>query len=81
MPFLKPAFNRNQFGGNFGGPILKDKMFFFLDYEGFRQTLTPLFVLTLPTQNELNGNLVVPVTNPITGVTYPAGTSIPSSAV
>src|ERR1700733_7489284 len=59
-PFKKPAFNRNQFGMNFGGPILRDKLFYFLDYEGFRQTLTPLTVLTLPTQDELNGNLVVP---------------------
>ena len=55
---------------NLGGPILKDKLFFFLDYEGFRQTLKPLSVLTLPTQNELNGILVVPVKNPITGQTY-----------
>ena len=41
-PFKKPTFNRNQFGMNFGGPILRDKLFYFLDYEGFRQTLTPL---------------------------------------
>ena len=80
VPFRKPTSNRNQFGGNFGGPILRDKMFFFLDYEGLRAITKPLYVLTLPTQNELNGNLVVPVTNPITGITYPAGTSIPSSA-
>ena len=79
-PFREPAFNRNQFGMNFGGPIMKDKMFFFLDYEGFRQTLTPLNVLTLPTQNELNGNLVVAVRNPVTGTVYPAGTAIPSTA-
>ena len=44
---------------NFGGPILKNKLFFFLDYEGFRQTLKPLYVYTLPTQNEINGILVV----------------------
>ena len=80
-PFKKPAFNRNQYGMNFGGPILKDKLFFFLDYEGFRQTLTPLTVLTLPTQNELAGNLVVPVRNPLTGAVYPAGTSIPTGAM
>ena len=59
----------------------RDKLFFFLDYEGFRQTLRPLYVLTLPTQNQLNGNLVVPVRNPVTGTVYPAGTAIPSGAI
>ena len=78
--FQKPTFDRNQFGLNFGGPIMRDKLFFFLDYEGFRQTLRPLSVLTLPTQNELNGILVVPVRNPVTGTTYAAGTAIPSTA-
>jgi hypothetical protein len=80
VPFQKPTSNRNQFGGNFGGPIVHDKMFFFLDYEGLRAITKPLFVLTLPTQNELNGILVVPVTNASTGVPYPANTAIPSSA-
>jgi hypothetical protein len=81
VPFQKPTFNRNQFGVNFGGPILKDKLFYFVDYEGFRQTLKPLTVLTLPTQNELNGVLVVPVRNPITGAVYAAGSPIPASAI
>jgi hypothetical protein len=81
IPFKKPTFNRNQFGGNFGGPIMKDKAFFFLDYEGFRQTLTPLLAATLPTQDELAGILVVPVKNPVTGQTYAAGSAIPSSAI
>jgi hypothetical protein len=80
-PFKKPTFNRNQYGVNLGGPILRDKLFFFLDYEGFRQTLKPLSVLTLPTQNELNGILVTTVKNPITGAVYPAGTAIPASAI
>ncbi len=79
-PFKKPTFNRNQYGMNFSGPIFKDRFFFFLDYEGFRQVLKPLSVLTLPTQNELNGILVVPVKNAVTGATFPAGTAIPSTA-
>src|SRR5215510_4046849 len=33
----KTPLNRNQFGGRLGGPILKDHLFFFLSYEGFRQ--------------------------------------------
>jgi hypothetical protein len=45
VPFQKPTFNRNQYGLNFGGPLVKDKLFYFLDYEGFRQTLKPLYVL------------------------------------
>ncbi len=81
VAFRKPAYNRNQFGGNFGGPIAHDKLFFFLDYEGFRAVTKPLFVLTLPTQNELSGILVVPVRNPITNVVYPAGKAIPASAI
>ena len=80
-PFKKPTFNRNQYGMNFSGPIFRDKFFFFLDYEGFRQVLKPLSVLTLPTQNELNGILVVPVKNAVTGAIYPAGTAIPTAAI
>jgi hypothetical protein len=80
-PFKKPTLDRNQFGFNLGGPIRKDHLFFFLDYEGFRQTLTPLSVLTLPSQNEINGILVQPVKNPLTGAIYPAGTPIPATAI
>ena len=81
VPFKKPTFNRNQFGVNFGGRILRDKLFYFVDYEGFRQILKPLNVLTLPTQNELNGILVTPVKNATTGVIYPANTPIPANAI
>lgn len=35
-PLRENAFKRNQFGGDFGGPIYKDKTFFFLTYEGLR---------------------------------------------
>jgi hypothetical protein len=48
----KPVLIRNQFGGTFGGPIFKDKLFFFADYEGTRQVARALTYATLPTANQ-----------------------------
>ncbi len=48
----KPALHQNQFGATLGGPIKKDKMFFFIDYEGFRQASSTTQVSTLPTDAE-----------------------------
>ena len=44
----KPELQRNQFGGRIGGPIKRDKLFFFFTYEGQRQTQTPAQNLTIP---------------------------------
>ncbi len=77
---VKPGFDRNQFGADFNGPIITSKLFWFLDYEGFRQKLTPAVVLTVPTQNEINGILAVDVQDPFQpGTYYKAGTSILNS--
>ena len=43
-----PEFQRNNFGGAFGGPIKKDKTFFFGVYEGLRQNLGVTALLTVP---------------------------------
>src|SRR6202162_416990 len=52
----KPKFNQNQFGGTFGGPIKKDRTFFFASYEGrrIRQGI-PSPVVTVPSAQELPG--------------------------
>src|SRR5947209_19124369 len=43
-----PEFQRNNFGGAFGGPIRKDKTFFFGVYEGLRQNLGVTSLVTVP---------------------------------
>lgn len=47
---------QNQFGGTFGGPIKKNKIFFFGSYEGYREVIPYTVVQTVPTTAELNGD-------------------------
>lgn len=76
----KPQFNRNQFGGNIGGRIIRDHAFFFLDYEGLRQVRKQVSSATLPTPTQLNGVFSKTVYDPYTSTAYAAGTSILTSA-
>ena len=52
----RPPFTQNQFGGNAGGPILKDKLFFFGGYEGFRLRKGSPFQSFVPTAAERSGD-------------------------
>lgn len=53
----RPVLKRNQFGATFGGPILKDRLFYFLGYQGQRQTsITYGSAITTYTPAELNGD-------------------------
>src|SRR5580698_7452235 len=50
----RPFVNANQYATSFGGPIKKDKSFFFVDYEGIRLVIPSLFSVNLPTQQFQN---------------------------
>lgn len=51
-----PSFKRHQFGANFGGPIVKNKTFFFADYEGLRQGFPITFTSTVPSDAMKSGD-------------------------
>ena len=52
----RPPFSQNQFGANGGGPIIKDKLFFFSSYEGFRLRHGSTLSTWMPTALERSGN-------------------------
>ena len=70
--FRKSALRLNQFGGTLGGPILKNKTFFFLNYEGFRRAAGITRITNVPTPDERagkftdqNGNPIMIAVNPV----------------
>jgi hypothetical protein len=62
----RPPWIQNQFGGNFGGRVIKDRTFFFYSYEGFRLRSAASWTSTVPTADvvsEIKGGQPVDLTN------------------
>jgi len=55
-PGKRPIFHQNLFGGTIGGPILKNKLFFFLAYQGFRNATAATTLTPVPTDAQLGRN-------------------------
>lgn len=88
----RPPFKLNQFGGNFSGPVVipklfngKDKMFFFVDYEGKRVRQAQTFLSSVPIADFRTGNLSALATNindPLTTPRLPfPGKIIPANRI
>jgi hypothetical protein len=52
---VKPEFRRNQFGGVLGGPLKRDRTFFFVDYQGQRQSIARTVISSVPTLLQRQG--------------------------
>jgi hypothetical protein len=70
----------NQFGGTVGGPIVKNKVFYFVDYEGFREDYSTPFIETVPTAAEHQGIFYRTIYYPGTQTPIPNST-IPASLI
>ncbi len=73
-PLPKNILKQNQFGATVGGPIIKDRTFFFLSYEGLRSIQEFPSTANVLTPAERTGDFSAtptPITNPFTGQPYP----------
>jgi hypothetical protein len=69
----KPPFNRNEFGGSLGGPIVRNKLFFFGNYEGLTRRVSTTTVHAMPTVALKSGNFsgLPAIRDPFTGTPFP----------
>ena len=82
----KPQITQNQFGGTVGGPILRDKLFFFLNEESYRLVNKTYYIYTIPSMDQRAGKFVdqtglpIVIGNPYTDEQYTNGV-IPQSVL
>jgi len=73
-PAPKPEFRRNQFGGVLGGPLLRNRTFFFVDYQGQQQHIGRTVISTVPTALQRGGIFTEAVSGRVPQIFDPATT-------
>ncbi|MBM3757538.1 MAG: hypothetical protein FJW38_26600 [Acidobacteria bacterium] len=85
VPQAKPALTRNQFGGTFGGPVVKNRTFFFGSYQGTKQRQATTELNTIPVQAWRGGNFTgvtgLNLYDPRTGPEGPGRTPFPNNVI
>jgi hypothetical protein len=71
----KPEYRRHQFGGTFGGPVVRDRTFFFFDYQGQRQSIARTAISTVPTMLQRQGIFTEAIGGRVPVIYDPATTS------
>jgi hypothetical protein len=72
---VKPEYRRSQFGGTLGGPIVRDHTFFFVDYQGQRQSIARTVTSTVPTALQRNGVFTEAIAGKVPVIYDPGTTS------
>lgn len=79
---IRPAFNRNEYGFMVGGPVVKNKTFFFGGYEGLKERAPATYTLSVATANMRTGNFtgLPTIIDPLSGQPF-ANNQIPSNRI
>ena len=70
----------NQFGATFGGPAVKNKLFYFGDYEGFKQSFADTFLVTVPNADQRRGVFGLDILDPASNTLFPNRT-VPAARI
>jgi Carboxypeptidase regulatory-like domain len=71
----RPEYRRNQFGGTLGGPLRRERTFFFADYQGQRQSIGRTVISTVPTLLQRQGIFTEAIAGRVPIIYDPATTS------
>src|SRR4029079_2514386 len=76
---VRPEYRRAPFGGTLGGPVVHNRTFFFVDYQGQRQTIGRTVISTVPTLLQRQGIFTEAIAGRVPALFDPATTTVNGS--